>query len=288
MALDKLVDSAQLDAGLTSIANAIRAKGGTSAQLVFPQGFVSAINAITPTPQATYVQDGLVHYWDGINNTGNGHDSNATSWTDLIGSYAINKTNPGAVWLDNALFFNPASNYDLQAWTGTGSLNPTNTMTIEMVIDLTKNEAYPDGRGGMIGHFASYGQTKQRRIATSRTDGSAGVYCNETNGFAATGFTNNIGVHSIVGTYTTTTKSDGVYINGVAKTKSLQHTYGEDSIRDYVIIGGYDHAGSSSDGENRYPFLGKIYAIRIYNRVLSASEIASNYAVDVTRFGLVD
>lgn len=46
MAVDKLVDSAQLDADLTSVANAIRAKGGTSAQLAFPNGFISAVEAI--------------------------------------------------------------------------------------------------------------------------------------------------------------------------------------------------------------------------------------------------
>ena len=31
---------------LTKVASAIRAKGGTSAQLIYPDGFVSAINAI--------------------------------------------------------------------------------------------------------------------------------------------------------------------------------------------------------------------------------------------------
>lgn len=46
MALDKLVDSAQLDSDLASVADAIRTKGGTSAQLAFPQGFVDAIAAI--------------------------------------------------------------------------------------------------------------------------------------------------------------------------------------------------------------------------------------------------
>lgn len=46
MAVDKLVDSTQLDADLTSVANAIRAKGGTSASLTFPAEFVSAISAI--------------------------------------------------------------------------------------------------------------------------------------------------------------------------------------------------------------------------------------------------
>lgn len=46
MAIDKAVDSAQLDSGLTDIADAIRGKGGTSAELAFPQGFVAAIDAI--------------------------------------------------------------------------------------------------------------------------------------------------------------------------------------------------------------------------------------------------
>lgn len=46
MAVDKLVDSTQLDADLTSVANAIRTKGGTSAQLAFPAGFVSAVESI--------------------------------------------------------------------------------------------------------------------------------------------------------------------------------------------------------------------------------------------------
>lgn len=46
MALDKLVDSAQLDSDLASVANAIRTKGGTSASLAFPQGFVDAVDAI--------------------------------------------------------------------------------------------------------------------------------------------------------------------------------------------------------------------------------------------------
>lgn len=46
MAIDKAVDSTQLDSDLTSVANAIRTKGGTSAQLAFPTGFVQAIGDI--------------------------------------------------------------------------------------------------------------------------------------------------------------------------------------------------------------------------------------------------
>lgn len=54
MSLDKLVDSAQLDTDLTSVANAIRAKSGGSGQLAFPAGLVSEIQAI-PSGGATEV-----------------------------------------------------------------------------------------------------------------------------------------------------------------------------------------------------------------------------------------
>lgn len=66
MAYDKLVDSTQLDNNLTSVANAIRTKGGTSSQLAFPSGFVSAVNAIptgttpTGTKQIGITQNGTV------------------------------------------------------------------------------------------------------------------------------------------------------------------------------------------------------------------------------------
>ena len=55
MALDKAVDSAQLNADLTAVADAIRTKGGTSAQLAFPDGFVSAVQAIKGAPDLQIV-----------------------------------------------------------------------------------------------------------------------------------------------------------------------------------------------------------------------------------------
>lgn len=43
MSIDKAIDSTALDNGLTTVANAIRTKGGTSEQLAFPQGMAQAI-----------------------------------------------------------------------------------------------------------------------------------------------------------------------------------------------------------------------------------------------------
>lgn len=47
MALDKVIDSAKLDADLTSIADAIREKAGVSDSFVFPDGFVEAVSGIS-------------------------------------------------------------------------------------------------------------------------------------------------------------------------------------------------------------------------------------------------
>lgn len=63
MAYDKIVDSGSLDSGLTSIANAIRTKGGTSASLAFPTGFVNAIGAI-PTGGGGAVEEKDVNFID--------------------------------------------------------------------------------------------------------------------------------------------------------------------------------------------------------------------------------
>lgn len=62
MAIDKAVDSTQLDSGLSSVANAIRTKGGTAAQLSFPSGMVTAIGniqtGITPSGTKSITENG--------------------------------------------------------------------------------------------------------------------------------------------------------------------------------------------------------------------------------------
>ena len=56
MSRDKLVDSAALDADLTSVANAIRTKGGTSGPMAFPTGFVAAVEAIPKKESVSWHQ----------------------------------------------------------------------------------------------------------------------------------------------------------------------------------------------------------------------------------------
>lgn len=59
------------DADLTSVANAIRTKGGTSAQLAFPSGFVSAVEAIPTGGGGASMQSGTITLAADIPSNGN-------------------------------------------------------------------------------------------------------------------------------------------------------------------------------------------------------------------------
>ncbi len=61
MAYDKVVDSAELDAGLTAVANAIRSKTGETDNLIFPGGFVTAIAGIVTGESSNSAVGGEIH-----------------------------------------------------------------------------------------------------------------------------------------------------------------------------------------------------------------------------------
>lgn len=111
MAIDKLVDSSQLDTDLTSIANAIRAKGGTSAQLTFPNEFVAAINAISGGGGSTLVTKTITENGtytatdDGANGysevTVNVPTSGSSAWKKVAEtSYQVSTTSTSATTVD--------------------------------------------------------------------------------------------------------------------------------------------------------------------------------------------
>ena len=56
MSFDKVIDSAQLNADLESVADAIRDKGNTTEKLLFPAGMVSAIGDIKTKESVTWNQ----------------------------------------------------------------------------------------------------------------------------------------------------------------------------------------------------------------------------------------
>lgn len=77
MAYDKVIDSSVLDANLTSVANAIRSKGGTSASLAFPAGFINAISQMETGKVTTEV-----HEITFASDLGNGKNTSQTLLTN--------------------------------------------------------------------------------------------------------------------------------------------------------------------------------------------------------------
>ena len=73
MALDKVVDSAALDAEMTSVANAIRAKTGNTDMLAWPDGFLAAIAEIAGGATEPYIEEVIDDDGNLINATVHGH-----------------------------------------------------------------------------------------------------------------------------------------------------------------------------------------------------------------------
>ena len=100
MAIDAFIDSSQLNADLSSVADAIRLKSGGSSQLAFPSGFISEINSITTgspltlyaiRPDAelikTYTSDSLLNADESITIPGY-----STTATTIKASAALSET----------------------------------------------------------------------------------------------------------------------------------------------------------------------------------------------------
>lgn len=200
-----------------------------------------------------YVSDGLIAMWDGEWNAGGGvHDPNATTWVDLSGNNHDASLTAKGSWDDFALSCagsGPAASAAMFGWS-----------FVEMVLSSSYN-----GTADNLLLFASNSTTgKIVRF------GNGGI--GQTYGLAApiTSLQNPTYYATALGSVSTS------YINGmeVANTLSTKAWSG----RSRIFVGGRD------DSSNSNPC--KFFAIRFYSRVLSAAEVAANYAVDKQRFGL--
>ena len=252
---------------------------GTSLGTVSYGGETTTFNVYVTEADA-YVTDGLIAYWDGINNTGNGHDSNATTWVDLIGGYDLTKIGNGTSWnADSAQFSgtNGSGYYRDYYW------EYPQQATIEIVLEPESTStmcitAIEKSANTVDGYSDTY-DTRRFALFSDNTIGFCGRRANSYTNPVTGGLT---GIRKLVVTY------NDFYV-AKAFANNIQLSVGSNShsltyINNKRLMVG-DQSLSASDNRH-YPYEGKIYALRVYNRILTDAEITKNFNYDNARFSL--
>ena len=206
--------------------------------------------------QNPYVTDGLVAMWDGEWNAGGGvHDSEATTWKDLIGSNDL--TIYGNV-LSNCI-----SNIGLYGNAAGASFKIDGISTIE---------ACHEYQGGSItyGIIANTGEVSSSRIGLVHY-GGANAFQTYSNIFWSYPEIGNQHAITLCGT------TAGCYVNG-NELQPVTHSADPWNNGSVTIIGGRMNGS--------YRLLANYFCVRFYSRDLTAAEIAANYAIDKARFNL--
>ena len=237
---------------------------GTSTITVTYGGKIDTFT-VTVTANPQYVTSGLIHRWDGIDNTENGHSSSTELWEDLVGTVDLTKTI--GTWSENALSLSASIQDKVYA----NTLDDPTDCTVEVCFStsnivttsiVTLNPA------------SGAGARSARRIL---------IYNDNTvSGKGDNGNTYENPEASITDIHTITVDYTGfninhLYVNGVeASLSNKTHSFRYDGANQ-ICIGGIT---------STYPFTGNVHCVRIYNRALTSSEVAQNYALDVSRFNL--
>ena len=222
------------------------------------------------------VKDGLIHYWDAIDNTAEGHDSTSDKWYDLVGSNTLTAVNASNIsWDADALALSGIANQHLLA-----ASNSTNASgkTIEVVFSTTTSQAativtpFHDNTSNSTINEA-YGKINLFSDDTFSVKGKS-----ETTYTLPSGVNALSALHSISASFSDKSTVSAVYANAIAASKgatthSLQRSAAKMSV------------GASPD-DYLYQFAGKIHAIRIYSKLLTATEVAKNYDADCIKYGL--
>lgn len=242
---------------------------GTSTVTVSYGGFTTTFTVTVTHATPTYVTDGLISRWDGIENTRNGHNASVTTWEDLVGSHdLVMNASTKVSWDTDGLIFSGQSNQHLADTTsGFGS----DAVTVEIV--LIPSEAV----SAFVGWFGQSGLQRSACVYSDNTFSGTGASGKTYN----TGTVALTGVHSVSFVYNANAAT-GVYRcnNVIASQGSPSHSFSVSENYNTVRIG--NQMGSSGN----YGFKGKICAIRVYNRQLTADELTQNYNLDLSRFGL--
>ena len=210
----------------------------------------------------SYVQDGLVVMWDGIENAGwEVDDPNATTWKDLTGNGYDLMSAPANGWVDGGRNVKSAAT------------NPAIAFSDNDIVSLSVcSSCIFEGSNDFISI------TNNRKL----------YYYNNKKCFicmSSTSWGPNLGLGVVPQSITIVFNfdhppGDSYYYRNMA-------WYGDSAVQNYTREWVGSH--TTSIGCPSYQKCsGVIHNVRIYSRALTADEIAANYAVDKARFNLPD
>ena len=233
----------------------------------------------------SYVQEGLVAQYDGINNAGHdaAHSSNAATWVDLTGNGNDGTVNSAVTWSEKGWVNSTASIKPVTVGTGLAStiaaagkfsaqmtFTPTDYNTTKTSLfgqnPNTQNQFNIErNESGYIGFYAGNPVWK-RKSSSSRVQGNcwAPITLSVEGGSTQYSFNVYNGVNPNSPTKYT--------VNVTDSTKILAFSQSSQSV-----IGGYT-------GSDDMTFRGTYNAFRLYNRELTEDEIKLNAAIDAVRF----
>lgn len=264
MALDKAVDSAQLNADLTAVADAIRTKGGTSAQLAFPDGFVSVVQAIQTGPElqiiVTVTSGATVTATKGsLSVSGTSVNGTCTLIVPEAGTWSVKATLSGQTSNTKNITFTDSYTTSLTFF------NATITVTVESGATVTLKKggttiATKTSNGTAVFTVTETGTyTVEATKSGQTTSGSVNVVSSTTSysltlSFASSTLNNN--EWSVIKSISDAGQGANYWSIGDRKAVALNGTVGKLSLSNvttYAFIIGFNH-NASVEGTNRIHF----------------------------------
>ena len=213
-----------------------------------------------------YVTDGLVAAYDGQFNAGNSlHDPAATTWYNHVAKTADVAIPSGSVWGGDNVDI-PDINIGVG---GSSSVSvPAYTVCTDDYTARSQGSVQSQAQNGLF-----VLENNGAQVAYSSDAYSNLRYFVGTNYLKAAGGDNK--VHSTTKmqyTIVFNRSSSAIWLNSANNTTGTLPTF---TANAYRLFGNAAHSWN-----------GYIWSVRIYNRALTASEIARNYAIDARRFNL--
>ena len=208
-----------------------------------------------------YVQDGLVALWDGKENAGWGvHDATATDWVDLTGggrNWANIVTGSNSWGADHlSVYQNTRRN---QTWTIGTAVN-----TIEVCGWSEASDSF------LLFSLGGTDEDSNKLFSILPTNNRGFQFLSRSPSM----FKPHNADWTASATWGDAANPDHTYYNG----EEMPHTAGSTSWGSMSVAAFTPNAS--------YSFRGKVRSIRVYDRALTAAEVAANYAVDKARFNI--